>query len=317
MNHLVTASQFDPKQLATLFELASEMQEMSQTSRGRSALMRRYHGRLVATLFYEPSTRTRLSFESAAYRLGMGVIGVENGTESSSAAKGESLEDGVRVVAGYADVIVLRHKENGAAMQAAAVSSVPVINAGDGAGGHPTQALLDIYTIQKEVGRLDGLNIVIGGDLKYGRTARSLAQILAQYPNNNIIFVSPPYLRVGDDIKHILRESQTTYIETDMLHESLAAADVVYWTRIQRERHDGTLQPVENYVIDQSKLDAMKRDAILLHPLPRTGEIVPVVDSDPRAAYFRQAENGLYVRMALLDWVLAKSAAHNHSKPSK
>ncbi|MDB5185483.1 MAG: Aspartate carbamoyltransferase [Candidatus Saccharibacteria bacterium] len=301
--HVLTARQFNKRQLKQLFAKADRMRVVLQSPLLRHKLVDEHRGLVVATLFYEPSTRTRLSFESAAQRLGIGVVSTENASEYSSATKGETLEDTIRTVASYADAIVLRHKEEGAAEQAAAVSLAPIINAGDGKGEHPTQGLLDLYTIQREKGRLDNLHIVIGGDLAHGRTARSLAQMLGLYKGNKITFVSVPALQIGDDITAYLDQQKTTYTKTDNLIEAVKTADVIYWTRLQKERVSNP--GIEaGFVIDQEVLDAMKNDAVILHPLPRTNEIHSDVDTDPRAAYFRQVENGLYIRMALLDSVL-------------
>ncbi len=301
MNHILSARQFNRQDLGEIFDTADYMRSNSRRMVARQKLMGRQAGRIMTALFYEPSTRTRLSFVSAAKRLGMQVIETENAAEFSSAAKGETIEDSTRVVAGYSDLIVMRHKENGAAERAAAVSRVPVINAGDGTGEHPTQALLDLYTIQDKKGRLDNLNVVVGGDLKHGRTARSLAQMMMLYPGNHFSFVSTPELEMGDDVKAYVTERGGSYSETDDMYEVLPVADVVYWTRMQKERHAPGIDEDMQFVIGQQALDLMQRDAIIMHPLPRVGEIDPLVDADPRATYFEQAENGLYVRMALLD----------------
>ncbi len=303
MNHVLSARQFSVDELTNLFKLADEMQKAMQTRAKRKAMAERYKGCQLATLFYEPSTRTRLSFESAAQRLGLGVISTENASEFSSAAKGETIEDTIRTIAGYADLIVMRHKEEGAAAKAAAVSSVPIINAGDGKGEHPTQALLDVYTVLKEKGRLDNLTIVAGGDLAHGRTVRSLVQMMALYTGNKICFISTPQLKIGDDIKKFLNQKKVEYKETDNL-DACKNADVVYWTRLQKERLEDA-STTSSFVIDKNTLKVLSKNAIIMHPLPRVGEITSDVDKDPRAAYFRQAENGLYVRMALIDTLLS------------
>jgi aspartate carbamoyltransferase catalytic subunit len=262
----------------------------------------------MAALFYEPSTRTRLSFEAAMLRLGGRTMGTDNAREFSSAAKGETLEDTIRIVSGYADLIVLRHNEEGAAKRAAAVSSVPVINAGDGPGQHPTQALLDLYTIRDELGHIDGVRIAMVGDLANGRTVRSLAYLLSKFRDIRICFVAPPQVAMRDDIKEHLDEHHVQWVESQDLDPVLPQVDVIYQTRIQKERFSDeasylALKGV--YRIDASTLARMKKEAIVMHPLPRVDEIAPEVDADPRAAYFRQARNGLYIRMALLDKVLA------------
>ncbi len=310
MKHVLAARQFSPEALGEIFDDADQMNELVHNSDNRRELAGRYLGSMMATLFYEPSTRTRLSFESAAQRMGMGLLSTENAGEFSSAIKGETIEDTIQVLDGYADMIVLRHKEQGAADRAAEVSAVPIINAGDGAGEHPTQALLDLYTIQKEKGRLDNLTVVVGGDLLGGRTARSLVQVLANYPGNTIRFVSVPELQIGDDIKLHLSEQGTNFEETEDMYQALQGADVVYWTRIQKERlrQFGVNPELESqFVIDQAALQAMPEDAIIMHPLPRVDEIHTTVDRDHRAKYFNQAENGLYVRMALIDQLMTQS----------
>ena len=267
----------------------------------------RLKGVILAALFYEPSTRTRFSFEAAMHRLGGQVLSAESAAKASSAAKGESLEDAIRVVSGYADTIVLRHSEIGAAARAAQVASVPVINAGDGAGHHPTQALLDLYTIRKELGRLDHLRIGLMGDLRNGRTVRSLAILLSRFPGNELVLISPPGLRMGDDVLRSL--DGATVRQTADLAGVVADLDVLYQTRIQAERFESA-EAYERYrgvyVVTFDVMRALPEHAILMHPLPRVGEIDPQVDADPRAAYFRQARNGLWVRMAVLAWVLGR-----------
>ncbi len=264
-------------------------------------------GRLLATLFYEPSTRTRFSFEAAMFRLGGQVLSAENAAEASSAAKGESLEDAMRIISGYADAIVLRHPEVGAVERAARAAEVPVISAGDGAGHHPTQALLDLYTIKKELGRLDHLRIGLAGDLRHGRTARSLALLLSRFPGNELLMISPPELRMGTDVLDQLKGARVD--ETDDFLGAIAGLDVLYQTRIQAERF---ASPDEYeryrgvYVVSVDLMRRLPERAILMHPLPRVGEIDPLVDADPRAAYFRQARNGLWIRMAVLDWAMVR-----------
>lgn len=241
------------------------------------------------------------------HRLGGQVLSAESAAKASSAAKGESLEDAIRVVSGYADTIVLRHSEIGAAARAAQVASVPVINAGDGAGHHPTQALLDLYTIRKELGRLDHLRIGLMGDLRNGRTVRSLAILLSRFPGNELVLISPPGLRMGDDVLRSL--DGATVRQTADLAGVVADLDVLYQTRIQAERFESA-EAYERYrgvyVVTFDVMRALPEHAILMHPLPRVGEIDPQVDADPRAAYFRQARNGLWVRMAVLAWVLGR-----------
>ncbi|QQS18894.1 aspartate carbamoyltransferase [Candidatus Saccharibacteria bacterium] len=304
MDHLVAAKQLTPEVLSGLMQKAEEYRKLLETPEGRKQLRELYPDKVVATLFYEPSTRTRLSHESAAQRLGMGVVSTENAAEFSSAIKGETIEDTVRVVCGYADAIVIRHKETGIVDRAAAASPVPVINAGDGTGEHPTQALLDVYTIWREMGTLEGLNVLMGGDLAHGRTVRSLAQVMSNYKGTSFTFVSTPQLQMGDDIKALLKERGVAFTETDDVNEAVKQADVVYWTRLQKERlEDPTLEA--GFVIDESVLQNMKEKSVIMHPLPRVSEITAGVDIDPRAAYFRQSHNGVYVRMALLDYLFS------------
>lgn len=305
MQHLVAAKQLTPEVLSELMQKADEYRKLLETPEGRKQLRELYPDKIVATLFYEPSTRTRLSHESAAQRLGAGIISTENALEFSSAIKGETIEDTVRVVAGYADAIVIRHKETGIVDRAAAASPVSVINAGDGTGEHPTQALLDVYTIWREMGTLEGLNVLMGGDLAHGRTVRSLAQVMSNYKGTTFTFVSTPQLQMGDDIKALLKGRGVAYTETDDVNEAVKQADVVYWTRLQKERlEDPTLEA--GFVIDETVLKSMKEKSIIMHPLPRVSEITAGVDADPRAAYFRQSHNGVYVRMALLDHLFSQ-----------
>jgi len=298
--HLIESQQFTREILFGLFKRADEL-------RGRCDDCLK--GKILATLFYEPSTRTRLSFESAMLRLGGRVIGTENAREFSSAVKGESLEDSTRVLAKYADVIVMRHHETGAAKQASEVSSVPIINAGDGKGQHPTQALLDVYSIYREFGKLDGIKIAMVGDLSSGRTVRSLCYLLGKFEDIEIVFVSPENLKMKDDIKEYLEKHNVDFREEEDLNKVLGEVDVVYMTRIQKERI--SLEDYENakgkYVIDKNNFDLIKLDSRIMHPLPHVEEIdlsIQVENQDLRVAYFRQAENGLYVRMALLDRML-------------
>lgn len=298
-NHLVSASQLPPATLFKLFDLADEMQKGDRSRTLRPSLQ----GRILATLFYEPSTRTRLSFEAAMQKLGGSVLSVENARDSSSAVKGETIADTVRVVSGYADAIVIRHFETGTAAAAAAVSPVPVINAGDGAGEHPTQALADTYTIQRELGRLNDLRIALVGDLLYGRTIHSLLPLLAQFPGLHVDLVSPASLRLPAALLDDLKRHGASVRETDSLDEAAESADVVYVTRVQGERFASTTEyeaVKDAYVLTLKTAERLKSGAVIMHALPRLNEIAPEVDVDPRAAYFRQARNGLYVRMALL-----------------
>ena len=301
LRHVIESQQFSRALLEDLFARAEEIKREPHHFIGRLA------GQVMAALFYEPSTRTRLSFEAAMLRLGGETMGTDNAREFSSAAKGETLEDTIRIVSGYADVIVLRHNEEGAARRAAAVSSVPVINAGDGPGQHPTQALLDLYTIRNELGRIDGVSVAMVGDLANGRTVRSLTYLLSKYKDIKLWFVAPAQVGMREDLKAHLDEHRVPWIETDDVNAVLPEVDVVYMTRIQKERF--TDPQAYNalkgtYRIDHDAMALMRKYAILMHPLPRVDEIAPEVDGDPRSAYFRQARNGLHVRMALLDRLL-------------
>jgi aspartate carbamoyltransferase catalytic subunit len=303
LHHVIEAQQFDLPTLQQLFETTEEMERV--VARGGTT---DYHARIMASLFYEPSTRTRFSFETAMHRLGGRVISTENAAEFSSVAKGETLEDTIRILNGYTDVIVIRHYEVGSAKRAAAVSRVPIINAGDGMGQHPTQALLDLYTIRKEIGAIDGLRIAMVGDLAQGRTVRSLTYLLSKFQDVRLYYVAPPLLHMKADILEHLRERHVEYVEETSLENVLPEVDVVYQTRIQKERFGDRIADYEEcrgvYVIDPNSLRLMKPKAIVMHPLPRLDEITMEVDADSRAAYFRQAQNGLYVRMALLTMVL-------------
>ena len=300
IRHVVEVAQFDRPALERLFAATDRMRDLPR----RSAPLAGY---TLATIFYEPSTRTRLSFETAMHRLGGNVVSTENAREFSSAIKGESVEDTIRIVEGYADAIVIRHYEQGSAHRAATVASVPSLNAGDGPGEHPSQALLDLYTIRHELGRIDGLRVALVGDLRFGRTARSLARLLRQTEGTELIFVSPPSIPMGDDIRAELDQAGVPFRDEPDLDAVLPNVDVVYQTRVQKERFT-TREEYEaargQYVIDAEAMRRLNPDAILLHPLPRVDEISVDVDTDPRAAYFRQAHNGVFVRMALLEHVL-------------
>jgi aspartate carbamoyltransferase catalytic subunit len=308
LGHVIESQQFDRTDLEQLFECARQMEIV--VSRGGSNLLA---GKIMISYFHEESTRTRFSFEAAMRRLGGGVISSENALQFSSAAKGESLRDSIQVIGGYGDIIVLRHGSEGAAESAAQVSSVPLINAGDGPGQHPTQALLDIYTIEKEFGKIDGLTIAMIGDLADGRTVHSLAYLLTKFRNIKIIFVSPPAMRMKDKIKTYLDKCGVPWEENADLNEVARIADVLYQTRIQTERRQRKLadrleKAAVKYTIDAKTLKLMSPRARIMHPFPRKKEISRDVDSDPRAAYFRQAHNGLYLRMALLKAILAPNA---------
>src|SRR3989344_2901236 len=298
MHHLVRTQQFTRSSLDQLFALADKLEKERDDS---------LKGKIMASLFYEPSTRTRFSFESAMMRLGGNVLSMENAKEASSDTKGESLEDTIRVVNYYADIIVLRHPESGASEHASKVSKIPVINAGDGAGQHPTQALLDLYTIKREHGSPDGISIAFVGDLKYGRAARSLAYLLGKFDDVKITFVSEPELKVGDDIKTYLKRHNVAFEEMGDMHAAMKSVDVVYQTRIQKERFANEadyLRLKGHYIINGELAATMKEKAIIIHPLPRVGEITEDVDASPHAVYFKQVGYGHSVRMALLKTML-------------
>lgn len=305
MNHIISTQQFlDVNLLNEIFRLADDSEQKDREGTLQPILK----GKILASLFYEPSTRTRFSFETAMQKLGGSVISTENAQHFSSAIKGESLVDTIKVVGEYADVIVLRHYIEGSSKSVAEFSNVPVINAGDGSGEHPTQALLDLYTIQKEFGSVDGLKIALVGDLLYGRTVHSLVYLLSLYKNVKIILVSPEQLRLPENYKRFLQENNIYFEEKTSLDDILNDIDVLYVTRVQKERfaseteYDGVK---DAYIIDQRVLKRMKERAIIMHPLPRVNEIHQEVDKDRRAVYFKQAKNGLYVRMALLQMLFA------------
>ena len=260
-------------------------------------------GKILATLFFEPSTRTRLSFESAMLRLGGKVLGFSE-SSSSSTAKGETLGDTIRVVSGYADIIAMRHPKEGAPVVAANNSIVPIINAGDGGHNHPTQTLTDLLTISREKKRLDNLTIGLCGDLKFGRTIHSLITAMSRYDNIKFILISPEELKIPDYIKtEVLEKNKIEYIETNNIEEYMSDLDILYMTRVQKERFFNEadyMRLKDYYILDNNKLEKAKKDLCILHPLPRVNEIAGEVDSDGRAKYFEQAYNGVYIRMALI-----------------
>ncbi len=300
MRHIIESQQFDRTLLAQLFKEATKLEVSTDIP---------LRGKIMASLFYEPSTRTRFSFESAMHRLGGNVVTTENAKEFSSAAKGETIEDSIRVLNYYADVIVLRHGEIGMADRAASVANIPVINAGDGPGQHPTQALLDLYTIEREKKEIDGTHITMVGDLLHGRTVRSLCYLLGKYNGIHITFVSLPHLRIAKDIKAYLHKHNISFTEEDRMDTVIQHTDVIYQTRIQKERFT-SIEEYEksagNYILNLELVEQMKSDAIVMHPLPRVDEIATEVDASPKAVYFKQAGYGVLVRMALLKYVLQK-----------
>ncbi len=302
--HIVSVRQFSRDDLTYIFGVAHEMREMVMRI-GAFDLLK---GKILANLFYEPSTRTASSFVAAMERLGGSVIAI-NEVRYSSVTKGESLPDTVRTLEAYADVIVLRHPQQGAAALAAKYARKPIINAGDGAGEHPTQALLDLFTIREELGTVDGLTVTMLGDLRYGRTVHSLARLLSLY-QVKLNYVSPPNLRMPREIVAELAAQGIPQAEYDRLEPVLAESDVLYVTRVQKERFDDPAayeQVKDAFVITPQVMAQAKERMILMHPFPRVYEITEEVDADPRAAYFRQMEYGLYVRMALLAMVLGKA----------
>lgn len=299
----VEAEQFDRAMMEELFDVADAMERVRPGAPESTMLQ----GYLMSTLFYEPSTRTRLSFEAAMGRLGGGIVSTESAGEYSSAAKGETLEDTMRTVEGYADIVVLRHFTAGSARRAANAIGKPLINAGDGPGQHPTQALLDVYTIRKEIGRLDDFKIALVGDLANGRTVRSLASALTQFNNVKFYFVAPDVVKMKDDIKDLLTSKGIEWEEATDLAAVAADVDVLYQTRIQKERFanpEDYAKASGKYIVDRTIMDALPKSSVVMHPLPRVDEIVVDVDDDPRAGYFRQAQNGLFIRMALLKVLL-------------
>lgn len=301
---ILSVKQFSPDDLTYIFGVAREMREMVLRV-GTFDLLK---GKILANLFYEPSTRTSSSFTAAMERLGGSVIPI-NEVIYSSVSKGESLPDTIRTLECYADVIVLRHPEVGASALAAQYARKPIINAGDGVGEHPTQALLDLFTIVSELGEIDGLTVTMLGDLKYGRTVHSLARLLSLY-NVRLNYVSPDILRMPAEIIAELSAHGIPQAEHASLEPVMVETDVLYVTRVQKERFEDSSQ-YENvkgaFVIDASTMQSARQRMIVMHPLPRVGEISMEVDDDPRAAYFRQMEYGLYVRMALLAMVLGKA----------
>jgi len=301
---IISVSQFDKAKLDYIFGVAHEMRVLVERF-GSADLLQ---GKILANLFYEPSTRTSSSFMAAMLRLGGQVIPINN-VQYSSVTKGESLPDTVRTLESYADVIVLRHPEVGAAATAARYASKPVINAGDGVGEHPTQALLDLFTILEELGTVDKLRITMVGDLKYGRTVHSLTKLLLNY-DVEFAFVAPKLLAMPDDVLGAVQASGQKHTVTEDVHDVVGEADVLYVTRVQKERFSDLAQydrVRDQYVVDEALMAKAKTHMILMHPLPRVNEISYAVDDDPRAAYFRQMRNGMYIRMALLSGVLGKA----------
>ncbi len=299
LRHVLSAGQYTRESLDELFDLASKI-KANPTKYSKSI-----EGNVVATMFYEPSTRTRLSFETAVLRLGGQVISTENASANSSVKKGETLKDTVRVLQNYADAIVIRHSDVNSATDAASVATVPILNAGSGKGEHPTQALLDMYTIRDKRGKIDGVKVAILGDLMYGRTIHSLIKLLALYDNVEIYGLSKKEFMLPQEYIDFLKERNINYKICNSFDELPKDIDVMYHTRIQQERFEGDFGK-EEYIINKEVLSKFSENTMVLHPLPRTGEISEDIDDDPRALYFEQAGNGLYIRMALLLQALNK-----------
>lgn len=301
LKHVISARQFDKKTLQNIFSIADKVKQQGYK---KNAL----GDKIMASLFYEPSTRTRFSFESAMLRLGGKIISTENAGEFSSAAKGETLDDTIRVINSYADVIILRHPKAGASEIAVRYSKIPIINAGDGNGEHPTQALLDLYTIFSKFNKLN-FTVAMVGDLLNGRTIHSLSYLISLYPQIDIFFVSPKKLGIPKELKRHLQKSKIRFQETEDLTPVLNKADIIYQTRIQKERFENESEYKKyfgRFILDKNSLAQIKPKSIIMHPLPRVNEISPSIDSDPRAIYFEQAQNGIYIRMALLLYLFDK-----------
>lgn len=296
MRHLMNPLDFSVEELDRLFDLANDIEK----NMGKYA--HACEGKKLAACFYEPSTRTRLSFESAMLNLGGSVIGFSD-ANSSSASKGESVSDTIRVISCFADICAMRHPKEGAPMVAASRSSIPVINAGDGGHQHPTQTLTDLLTIRSLKGRLNNFTIGLCGDLKFGRTVHSLINALVRYEGIKFIFISPEELKVPDYITDMLKEKNIPYEEVIRLEDTMPELDLLYMTRVQRERffnEEDYVRLKDFYILDKAKMELAKPDMMVLHPLPRVNEISVEVDDDPRAAYFKQVQYGVYVRMALI-----------------
>lgn len=297
MRHLMSPMDFSVEELEKLMDLAVDI------SADPAKYAHKCDGRILATCFYEPSTRTRLSFESAMLRLGGQVLGFAT-ADSSSAAKGESVSDTIRIISSYADICAMRHPKEGAPMVAAGKSWIPVINAGDGGHQHPTQTLTDLMTIRSLKGSLSNMTIGLCGDLKFGRTVHSLINAMVRYPDMKFVLISPEELKLPSYVKKdVLQARGIPYVQTTSLEEAMPLLDVLYMTRVQKERffnEEDYLRLKDTYILDTKKLENAKEDLIIMHPLPRVNEISVAVDDDPRACYFKQVLNGKYMRMALI-----------------
>ncbi|MGN0308428.1 MAG: aspartate carbamoyltransferase [Lachnospiraceae bacterium] len=296
MRHLMTPLDFTVEELNRLFDLAGDIE------RNPAKYAHACDGKILATCFYEPSTRTRLSFESAMLQLGGQVLGFSD-AGSSSAAKGESVADTMRTISCYSHICAMRHPKEGSSMVASMAASIPVINAGDGGHQHPTQTLTDLLTIRSLKGRLDSFTIGLCGDLKFGRTVHSLINALVRYSNIKFVFISPEELKIPDYLTEMLKEKEIPFEEVIRLEEVMPQLDLLYMTRVQRERffnEQDYIRLKDFYILDKEKMALAKEDMLVLHPLPRVNEISIEVDNDPRAAYFKQVQYGVYVRMALI-----------------
>ena len=297
MKNLIGIEDFSKEEIKELIEVSKDIIS------NKAKYLEKCKGKILATLFFEPSTRTRLSFESAMLSLGGSVLGFSS-ADSSSTQKGETLADTIKVVSGYSDIIAMRHPKEGAPIVAANNSKVPIINAGDGGHNHPTQTLLDLLTIVQEKGRLDNFTVGLCGDLKFGRTVHSLIVALSRYENIKFVLIAPNELKIPDYLKQdILNKNNIEYIETESLEDNIDKLDILYMTRVQKERflnEEEYIRLKDVYILDKQKLEKAKEDLCILHPLPRVNEISTEIDDDPRAAYFRQAEYGKYMRMAII-----------------
>ena len=297
MRNLIGIEDFSTEEIDKLIEVSKDIIS------NKEKYLEKCKGKILATLFFEPSTRTRLSFESAMLSLGGSVLGFSS-ADSSSTQKGETLADTIKVVSGYSDIIAMRHPKEGAPIVAANNSNVPIINAGDGGHNHPTQTLLDLLTISQEKGRLNNFTVGLCGDLKFGRTVHSLIIALSRYENIKFVLISPKELKIPDYLKQdVLDKKKIEYIETESLEENIDKLDILYMTRVQKERflnEEEYIRLKDIYILDKQKLERAKKDLCILHPLPRVNEISTEIDDDPRAAYFRQAEYGKYMRMAII-----------------
>ncbi len=297
MKHLIDIKNLSVEEINELIKVANDIIQ------NKEKYSHKCNGKKLATLFFEPSTRTRLSFEAAMMELGGNVLGFSS-ADTSSASKGESVSDTIRVIGCYADIIAMRHPKEGAPLVASLKSTVPVINAGDGGHNHPTQTLTDLLTIQREKGRLENLTIGLCGDLKFGRTVHSLITAMSRYKNIKFVLISPNELKIPEYLKkEVLEKNNLEWIETNDIEKYIDKLDILYMTRVQKERffnEEDYIRLKDYYILNKEKLEKAKKDLCIMHPLPRVNEISVDVDDDPRAAYFRQAENGKYIRMALI-----------------